>query len=164
MKSLKKILSVCAVAMLCLAMTVGLTGCGEPEPPEFMNQKINTYELSEIVDSGIYHNSDESKSDYIEILDGNQLALKGFDGEELAKDYAELLSEAGTSKERFIELLETPYRTTVRDGETEGTYKIGVPIFGDNKNVKLILDYNSEDKSIFYHQNLYRKNMEEDKK
>ncbi len=164
MKSLKKILSIGSVAMLCLVMTVGLIGCGEPEPPEFMDQKVNTYELSEIVDSGIYQNSDESKEDHIEILDDNQLALKGFDGEELAADYAEIFSEVSTTKEEFIERLKTPYSTTVTDDEAEGTYKIKVPLFGDSENVNMIFKYNSEDKSIIYHGNLYRKNMEEDKK
>lgn len=156
MKIIKNVLSTFLITILCLGSTIVFTGCGEPESPDFMVENAETYSLTEIVESGIYKNMDESKEDYLVISDDNTISLINFDEKELADSYAQLFEEFSLQKEEFYELLKTPYQATVSSGETEEMYTIRVPMFGDDANSGMNFKYNSEDKTIFYYRCLYK--------
>lgn len=156
MKIKKKFLSVFIIASFCLNSTFIFVGCGDPEPPEILQENVDTFILTEVVESGMYINMDESKNDYIVINDDNTISLMHFDGQELAASYTEVLNEINMTEEEFCELMETPYDTIVHNEDVEGMYTISANLFGDDAPIRMNFKYNSKDKTILYHRCLYK--------
>ena len=156
MKNIKKFFSVFILVSLCASSSFLCVGCGDPEPPAFMQGDDETFSLTEIVEAGVYKNMDESMEDHLIINDDNTISLVNFDGHKLANDYTQNLSEVEMTEEEFCELLKTPYDTIVRSEDVEEMYSISVGLFGDDAPVRIRFKYNSNDKTIFFHRNLYK--------
>ena len=80
-----KFFSVFILVSLCASSSFLCVGCGDPEPPAFMQGDDETFSLTEIVEAGVYKNMDESMEDHLIINDDNTISLVNFDGHEVAE-------------------------------------------------------------------------------
>lgn len=60
------------------------------------------------------------------------------------------------TEEEFLSGLRAPYNVRVRESDVDGIYKISIPFVGEEASLRFVLNYDSDMKTISYHENDYK--------
>lgn len=136
--------------LACIILSV--TGCNKEDSVS----TVKTFELTSIAEPGVYSNIRDETTDYIQIFDNNTLQFINFDESELSEFYEEAYKNEGMTEEEFLSGLRAPYNVRVRESDADGIYKISIPFVGEEASLWFVLNYDSDVKTISYHENDYK--------
>lgn len=125
-----------------------LTGC--------KNDSIKEIDLNDIVECGTYYSTNTESDEYIEILEDDYIQLYNFDGEHIADIWSEAIENEKITKDEFIDNMNNPYKVTIREDDIDGTYKIRIPMYGEESSCRMIMRYNSESGLLIFGENDFR--------
>lgn len=148
---LKRSFIVSVMVIICVC----LFSCND-KPDKKKSALESKYTLTEVVPVGDYVNQDNEKTDYIKVSEDDTIQLMGFNEDESVKNYSSAIKEAEITEEDFLVCFRNPYNVEVNDGYTENTYKIGLPLMGEDKSVRYMIIYDPAEKMLTYRGDKYK--------
>ena len=153
----------CKIVMYAIftAIPLSLIACSKDTNKPFNSP--NSAKFNDVVESGIYVNVIEDRSDTIIVTD-NSIQFESFDNNELTEYYDAMLKDLELDKDKFCNRMAQPYMIeTVAEEETKGAYKIEVPLFGEDMLASYALHYDIENKLIMFRKDTYKLQAEKEK-
>lgn len=138
-----------------MIICICLFSCND-KPDKKKSAIESKYTLTKVVPVGDYVNEDDKKTDYLKVSEDDTIQLMGFNEDEFVEFYSNAIKEAEITEEDFLNGFRSPYNVDVNDGYTEGTYKIGLPLMGEDKSVRYMVIYDPAEKILTYHGNNYK--------
>lgn len=143
------------IVSVMLVICVCLFSCND-KPKTKKSASDSKYTLTELVSVGDYVNEDDEKADYIKVSEDDTIQLMGFNEAEFVDFYSSAMKENEVTEEDFLNWFHNPYNVEVDDGYTENTYKIGLPLMGEEKSVRYMVIYDPAEKIMTYRGNKYK--------